>query len=89
MVLEYRVPDPTLPAGSNSPHAVWLLVLSSVAMLVLAAQLAGNGSAVDAKWRTNEQKFGLTSIVVFDEKGHAWPIAGWSTTQRHIGQHGC
>ena len=75
MVLEYRVPDPALPAGTSSEHSVWLLVLSSVAMLLLAAQLAGNGAALDAKWRTNEQKFGLTAIVVFDDKGHAWPVA--------------
>ena len=75
MVLEYRVPDPALPAGHDSQHGVWLLVLSSVAMLLLAAQFAGNGAALDAKWRTNEQKHGLTAIVTFDNKGRAWPVA--------------
>lgn len=81
MVLEYRTPiDPGLQqdaaaAAAAGPNSAWILVLSSVAMLLLALQFAGNGAGVDAKWRTNEAGFGLTALVVFDDEGHAWPVA--------------
>lgn len=73
MVLEYRIPDPE--AAKKTQGSVWMLILSTLAMLTLAGTLAGGGCAIDAKWKTNEKGYGLTALVMFDDEGRAWPVA--------------